>query len=533
MTQYTLHAQDATGSIGEFTLVLGAQIIGRSKKVAVQIDTDLTSRQHAKLLVGNSGVQVFDLDSHNGVFINGTRIRKSDFKPGDALFLGGVKLILEADENAESAIDPESQLVWSRSQKAVNEQVALLERSGTDESLISDDPRLRNLALLHRVTERFAQTKSAAEFQREMMVLVRELTQAATVVLVLGEHEDQLKATAVLREGLSPSEEKPPVSWPLLRRVFQQGKALYTRDKAALKAFASDTWDPASEGAVLCVPVQKNEHSLGCIFVTRAFVDFGFEDREVESVIAVAQLLATRLNINDQNKQDDQQFSSTDDNLEKQFRRFHSGRQADRFLQLIQGGPFAEAGAESEEGAVLYLHLAGAGELIASGKKDLALQALETYFWVVQDRVEAEGGFIENILGTGFAAAFPGPYNQSALAALMAAVGTISQAWPPSFSNQLSIQAGLSTGPYLSGIVGHEKPVYVLLGHALTMATRVAEFAQNGQIVCTQDVQKAIGHDDAVQFGDLGLHALRGMQSPVGLFLADIPGSRGQQEAAS
>lgn len=529
MNHFKLLIEDATGTLGEVALAMGSNTIGRASSSRVLVDTELTSRKHAKLVVTPQTVEVFDLDSHNGLFVNGEKVRQALLKPGDALYLGGQKLSLAVDDAATAEIDPESQLVWARSQQQVQDQVAELEMSGTDASLIAEDPRLRNLALLHRMTERYAQAKSSAEFQHEVMVLVRDLCKASTVVLVLGETENDLKATAVLREGVAPSEDQTPLSWPLVKRVFSQGKALYSRDQAASQDWGTDVWDPKQEGAVLCVPVQKGQRTQGSIFVTRPFAEFGFLDQEVESVIAIAQILATRLEIG----ADAEPTTSPIGDLEAQFRRFHPGRQSERILRVIQGGPFAEENTESEKGAVLYLHLAGVGSLLEKGEKAQTLQALETFFWVAQDLVAGAGGYLENVLGTGLAMAFPGAIDERAVAALNVAVGTINQALPPALAGQLTVHAGLACGNFTSGVIGHEKPIYTLYGHSLTMATRVAEIAQAGQIVCTRDVREALTLNKAVQVVDLGPHALRGLSRPVELFLADIPGARGHEEGLS
>jgi len=64
------------------------------------------SRAHARLASGPVGVDVEDLESRNGVFVNGNRVRRALVRPGDEVRFGPVALRLEEapSEGAELAI---------------------------------------------------------------------------------------------------------------------------------------------------------------------------------------------------------------------------------------------------------------------------------------------------------------------------------------------------------------------------------------------------------------------------------------------
>ncbi len=64
-------------------------IIGRSSKAAVRLEDDGVSRQHAKLLLGEAGiVNLVDLGSTNGTFLNGSQIDVALVREGDRIELG-------------------------------------------------------------------------------------------------------------------------------------------------------------------------------------------------------------------------------------------------------------------------------------------------------------------------------------------------------------------------------------------------------------------------------------------------------------
>lgn len=64
-------------------------IIGRSSKAAVRLEDDGVSRQHAKLLLGEAGiVNLVDLGSTNGTFLNGSLVDVALVREGDRIELG-------------------------------------------------------------------------------------------------------------------------------------------------------------------------------------------------------------------------------------------------------------------------------------------------------------------------------------------------------------------------------------------------------------------------------------------------------------
>ncbi|KAK3272334.1 hypothetical protein CYMTET_19368 [Cymbomonas tetramitiformis] len=73
----------------------GTTVIGRDRDDAdFVINKAAVSSAHVSLTVGPRGVQVKDLGSTNGTFVNGKQIRSASLKAGDTLTLGNVNLTL-------------------------------------------------------------------------------------------------------------------------------------------------------------------------------------------------------------------------------------------------------------------------------------------------------------------------------------------------------------------------------------------------------------------------------------------------------
>lgn len=73
----------------------GQFAVGRSAGCQLSLDDPLVSRRHALLIVAKGSVTVEDLQSRNGVIVNGRRIAaKTPLEPGDKIIIGSQELTL-------------------------------------------------------------------------------------------------------------------------------------------------------------------------------------------------------------------------------------------------------------------------------------------------------------------------------------------------------------------------------------------------------------------------------------------------------
>ena len=75
-----------------------ARTLGRATGADFIIDAPLVSRVHCRLTAMLDGsLEVRDLDSTNGTFINGARIETARLSPGDRLGIGRVELVAQRE----------------------------------------------------------------------------------------------------------------------------------------------------------------------------------------------------------------------------------------------------------------------------------------------------------------------------------------------------------------------------------------------------------------------------------------------------
>ncbi|SET98782.1 regulatory protein, Fis family [Stigmatella erecta] len=75
----------------------GILLVGRAPEADIPLTDRSASRRHARLFVEGGGVRVADLESHNGVRVNGQAVSQvHPLQPGDVVSLGEVQLVLYA-----------------------------------------------------------------------------------------------------------------------------------------------------------------------------------------------------------------------------------------------------------------------------------------------------------------------------------------------------------------------------------------------------------------------------------------------------
>ena len=91
---------NSTGGLKKFKLTNGEfVIIGRSKENAqVVIDDNLCSSKHCKVMMVHNAVIVEDLNSKNGIFLNGIRILKQNIYIPDKVKIGNNLLYIQSEK---------------------------------------------------------------------------------------------------------------------------------------------------------------------------------------------------------------------------------------------------------------------------------------------------------------------------------------------------------------------------------------------------------------------------------------------------
>lgn len=94
----------------DFPMTQARIVLGRRTDCQLRIPTRDVSRQHCELVQEKGALEVRDLGSSNGTFVNGKRIAQAALKPGDNLRVGPVTFVVQINGNPAKVAPAPDQL---------------------------------------------------------------------------------------------------------------------------------------------------------------------------------------------------------------------------------------------------------------------------------------------------------------------------------------------------------------------------------------------------------------------------------------
>lgn len=92
---WVLSTEDGAASPFTYRILPGnIRTIGRAAGADFIVDATLVSRLHCRISAGAAGLEVVDLDSTNGTFVNGRRVDRAMLQSGDRIKVGAVELVV-------------------------------------------------------------------------------------------------------------------------------------------------------------------------------------------------------------------------------------------------------------------------------------------------------------------------------------------------------------------------------------------------------------------------------------------------------
>jgi ABC transport system ATP-binding/permease protein len=96
---WILATEDPSVESVTFRLPPGSvKTIGRSPGAQFIVEAALVSRLHCQLTATAASIQVKDLGSTNGTFVNGKRVKTAELRDGDKLSVGRLDLIVSKSD---------------------------------------------------------------------------------------------------------------------------------------------------------------------------------------------------------------------------------------------------------------------------------------------------------------------------------------------------------------------------------------------------------------------------------------------------
>jgi len=98
-------------AVSELHLIPGRKVIGRTPDNDLQIDSKFISRHHCQVVTGSDGVTVIeDLNSTNGIVVQGKRVRRHTLRDGDVVSIGQHEILYVNEQLGEHLVDTHDDL---------------------------------------------------------------------------------------------------------------------------------------------------------------------------------------------------------------------------------------------------------------------------------------------------------------------------------------------------------------------------------------------------------------------------------------
>ncbi len=118
---YKIIIEDDEGRITQVPLKWSEITIGRKEGNVIRLTERNVSRFHAKIIKDSQGISIVDLDSYNGIKINGDRIHgKAFLKDGDVVHIGDYKIILRYEEDRDDITQELPPVVQKKIEGVIN-----------------------------------------------------------------------------------------------------------------------------------------------------------------------------------------------------------------------------------------------------------------------------------------------------------------------------------------------------------------------------------------------------------------------------
>ncbi len=323
------------------------QLIGRSSE-AIQFDDNAISRRHAELTPDDGLWYIRDLDSQNGTYVNGTRIRdRTRLRAGDQIRVGQTLLVFGQTEskakdtvrfvgrdrvaaNIERALPSQgltSQGLINPISPApstpANKPLAVPPGASNEDSVILAEPEPRaaavdHLRVIYRLTSMLTQRVLNrqdllenvmdlvfSEFfpQRGCIVLAEDLRTSEPVLPVdAAAPGAESKADAKVegryipvvvrhREApLDPEEAKIHVSRTILSHVILRGEGVLSSNAMTDPRFAKgDSVQRMHIRSAICSPIRFREKTYGAIYIDSSMANYTFTPEQLALMNAIGQ----------------------------------------------------------------------------------------------------------------------------------------------------------------------------------------------------------------------------------------------------
>lgn len=532
-------------------------ILGRHPGSFLCLPENRVSRQHARILKRGLTFAIEDLNSSNGVTVQGKRLVPQvlyDLHDGDEIRICSTRMVFHSDappppprperpsqgaslfvaEQVTRRLDLNGEgALWLRmlEDDAAPPEVAMALDASVNMIEVSEAEKHSDQGLQDAVKRLQAicqvSTALGAITERETLLhkildCLFEIFPAAERAFIMLRDKDSgtfVPVVAKVRHGAADLQEEVAVSHTIVNEVALHKRSILSFDALDDTRFNhTNSVVDLSIRSMMCAPLLANEEILGLIQVDTCTTPRGFTAEDLQILTGISAQAAVAV----KNLQLYEAIEAETARRISLQRYFSPGL----VEMLMSGDVTAALGGNAYQGTILMADIIGFTAMSETMAPAQVVAKLNRYFTIMQKVIYDHGGNVDKFDGDGLMAFWgvPRASEQDAGHAVLAAIRMQEQLWP--FNLHLCAEGqqpvhmgiGLNSGEFVAGNIGSEDKIeFTLIGDAVNLAARIERLAGRYQVLVSEATWLPI--KDLVCAVRLPPVAVKGKSQPVLLYV--------------
>ena len=276
-----------------------AATIGRWSGNSVQLHDGEVSRRHAEIRTVGSERKIFDLNSSNGIYVNGAKVREHPLSNGDQVQIGRTLLVYTTPSRTSDGEEgPPVDISQERGEPEQSRILHSYKQEGRD--LFQLDPTKAvqpewfnkakaHLNLIYHTTLVVSQTLDIDRLLHRIMELIFEWVEIDRGCILLYNQEENALVPKVSRRRNQGSTRRLSISQAMIDYVVAKKEGVLTSESP--REVTADSIERLGVKEAICVPMLGRYGLVGMIYIDITG-DLPATDQEESSTTGAAQVAA-------------------------------------------------------------------------------------------------------------------------------------------------------------------------------------------------------------------------------------------------
>ena len=499
--------------------------IGRIEGNDLVLNHPSVSRRHGRIELRGAEWWIADLNSTNGIKLNGSPVLEAAIRAGDHLSVGSVEVqvqgVAAVDFSEESPFDNMSGTVIRRISDFNSEfglDSAVLQKPAAHVAGTADT-REKIFAVLVQVAKVLLESDDLTQVLRTVMDLIFKYLPVERGLLILFDEEGNPVPRLTKFSG-EEADQEIPISRTILRMVADQQVSLLTSN-ALEDARLMGGKSIAIHGirSAMCVPLWNRGRVIGAVQVDSPIHIGRFSEQDLDLLTALANFAAVAIERAQLSEKIEQERK-----IRGKLERYHSPGVIDEIVHRSDTGDESEV--KNAEVSILFADICGFTTISESKKPEEVSEFLSHFFSCAVESIFTWGGTLDKFIGDAVMAFFGAPLSQEDHAARAVRSGLMMRRLVDEWNREreaeglpaVRIRVGINSGPAVVGNVGTEKRVdYTVLGTSVNIASRLESgVAKPGDVVVSQNTLDRL--PQGFETEALGEFSLKGLQQKMPVY---------------